>query len=1780
MLAQLEILRPSICDLPEGAEFKYTDARLNGLMLAAKGIVNSEELTTLACCPACWPRISKGLMPRLALVNYLFLGPVPPELQGLTYIEEMAIALQVSTKCLSKIKAGPTGQRKATNNLVILPVDTSNVATQLPRSLSQLRDHVAIMFVTEGEKLNMVKQKQRALYVRRSKIVKALDWLIANNPLYAHIQRAPPQVFNEFPDDANPNADLIPFHIEEKAADDDNLAEGSGVMDNVDNLGGSADDDFDCPTYSSGMLDTDATAISTKEKKIRMIASLCKGDKMLEITESPTPLSEWNNPSLFPGMFPTLFPYGCGGFDDPARNGPTALTMETQVKHFLSLYDRRFQLHRSFPFVAWNILQRRKSCLWSKLVVDRRSYDRLRKKMKSLDPPALENLISRLRDGGSFKPTSPEEVAIFDVMREVHSVAAHLDGTAQAKHKCREEIHAIVAKRGTPSWYVTINPADVLNPIMAFMALDSPGFTLEDLMNDQLPTSTQRSIMVASDPASAARFFDTVISAFINGLLHYDTKTSKSKGAGILGNISDYYGMVEAQGRGSLHCHFLIWVDGALSPQDLRDAMQKDETYKQRVLGHLESIISTEMPGFNDPAGIPSDLQPNRRTRSNPNQGSSPARKISSAEERCFPSTQVAMEADLPRLIVDSGLVHEHTSTCWKYCKPGEERVCRFNLPAPIISESFVDEEGSIQLRRLHGEINNYNAATLYCMRNNMDIKHIGSGNAAKAMIFYVTDYITKDPLQVYTIFAALQVGMAKNQVDPNPEVHNDPKVQARRLFQRTVNHVIAKMELSAQQVMSYLLGIPDHFTPRKFRTLCWPAFDQKIPKVPVNAVEDDEEHEDGHDNPEIPLDGPMPNEVVLDTLNGDANLLPGDQYQDWVHRGGELENITLWEFVQWWEKIPAPGNKGKQVGSRPRAGRPLLERVAFMPDHPQYETHCMKKRSRNHDFTVVLRGPRPPRSDREDFRSREVYSRMMLILFSSWRNPDEIKVEDTWQGTFSVTTFDNESLAVMKNFQVLHECKDARDKHFNDRLRSKKAKAKGAGSNGLALDQINAIFEHFLGELVTEEEATEGALVEDLLQRALNQDTASSESSDVTTLLNNLRQVGRLSAQATLNMSSATPVNNTHLEPLEEMYTITTREHDKFGKSLLSLLKSRRDELLTEEQNTLRRSEAQAEIPNPELAQGLSYQSTIQRQFAAAALHQRQLQHETLRLRANGFQPPTRSLITDYHQEDLKRIALDVCTKWKLNREQSRAFHLFAAHHRSANVGDDGIPKAPLVMYISGPAGTGKTQILQAARDYLGRLEQGYMMKAGAITGVAARAIGGSTLHTLLQLHKSEDQLKKEKRKGTSFEDGWDDCHYLFIDEVSMVGARTLAQISKRLALAKANPDSDHSFGGLSVIFAGDFCQLPPVMEVKLYDFDEDRPTRGIRPQNTRGQELQMGISIWRNVATVVELTENYRQKSDPLYADILSRVRTGTVCDADIAVLKQCVIGNSTFPPEKVLSLREGSFRSAKIVVGPNAIRDKLNDACVQQFILDSESKASITLHSVDKCHGTRILDLQESETADSTWKYVQEKAWNHPIKAAHDFAGRLTLCDGMPVTIGHNLATECGVVNGADGIVHSIVYREHRGYPEAVYVNVKIPGSAVNFTGPNDDVVPIPTMDSREKIHLFIGAATKPILVARTQLPMLPSFAMTSYRSQGATMKEVKVDLQSCANIQDAYVMLSRVKTLAGLVILRVFDARKLKNHINEKLRKELLRITALAERTQVHYDRTTALELALK
>ncbi|CAF3399993.1 unnamed protein product [Rotaria socialis] len=92
---------------------------------------------------------------------------------------------------------------------------------------------------------------------------------------------------------------------------------------------------------------------------------------------------------------------------------------------------------------------------------------------------------------------------------------------------------------------------------------------------------------------------------------------------------------------------------------------------------------------------------------------------------------------------------------------------------------------------------------------------------------------------------------------------------------------------------------------------------------------------------------------------------------------------------------------------------------------------------------------------------------------------------------------------------------------------------------------------------------------------------------------------------------------------------------------------------------------------------------------------------------------------------------------------------------------------------------------------------------------------------------------------------------------------------------------------------------------------------------------------------------------------------------------------------------------------------------------------------------------------------------------------------------------------------------------------------------------------------------------IQITRTQLPIVPAFAITTYKAQGLTMNKIVVDLQvplETVQVTSIYVPLSRVKKAEDVAILRPFYMKVLQIRPSLAQDAELKRLDELNRKTQ--------------
>ena len=205
--------------------------------------------------------------------------------------------------------------------------------------------------------------------------------------------------------------------------------------------------------------------------------------------------------------------------------------------------------------------------------------------------------------------------------------------------------------------------------------------------------------------------------------------------------------------------------------------------------------------------------------------------------------------------------------------------------------------------------------------------------------------------------------------------------------------------------------------------------------------------------------------------------------------------------------------------------------------------------------------------------------------------------------------------------------------------------------------------------------------------------------------------------------------------------------------------------------------------------------------------------------------------------------------------------------------------------VFLTGAAGSGKTHVLREYIAYLKDLDANIGITAS--TGIAATHMGGTTIHSWSgigirdSLSKSEIKEIAEKRQVRKTVQ---DASVLIIDEISMLHHFRLDLIDSVIREVK---NCNESFGGMQVVFCGDFFQLPPV-------------------RKAGGPETLFAYhsETWKNLnLKICYLSEQHRQ-NDLDYLKILNAVRESSVSEEIIETLKTRFHQNIPTEPTKLYS------------------------------------------------------------------------------------------------------------------------------------------------------------------------------------------------------------------------------------------------------------------------------------
>jgi len=451
-----------------------------------------------------------------------------------------------------------------------------------------------------------------------------------------------------------------------------------------------------------------------------------------------------------------------------------------------------------------------------------------------------------------------------------------------------------------------------------------------------------------------------------------------------------------------------------------------------------------------------------------------------------------------------------------------------------------------------------------------------------------------------------------------------------------------------------------------------------------------------------------------------------------------------------------------------------------------------------------------------------------------------------------------------------------------------------------------------------------------------------------------------------------------------------------------------------------------------------------------------------------------------------------------ELSKEQQIAYDKYVQGHN---------------IFITGPGGTGKSALIKII--YKHAYSQFKDIQVTALTGCAAVLLNckAKTLHSWAGIglgNSTIEQLVTKIKKNKFSKALWKSTDILVVDEVSMLSLKLFNLLNE---IGKTIRGNVKPFGGIQLIFSGDFFQLPPVG-------DKDEPDT---------QRFCFESDDWNSVFhrdCQIQLKKIFRQK-DEIYSTILNQIREGKIKRKSNDLLHQYVAR----PFDKNLVVEP-----TKLYPTRNKV-ENINNTKMSQ--LKGEEKE----YKIKYLKELEMTKTERTRRAEFTDKDIQVEL---------DFLASNLICDKeMKLKIGSqvmcivNIQSDTGIeiCNGSQGIVTD--FCEYTSCPKVKFNN------------------------GIERIMVRqIWESDKIPGIGVSQIPLILAWALTIHKSQGATMDAAEIDVGSgIFECGQTYVALSRVKSLDGLY-LTSFDATKIR--INKKVKEYYESLTLYDETKQTNEE----------
>lgn len=357
------------------------------------------------------------------------------------------------------------------------------------------------------------------------------------------------------------------------------------------------------------------------------------------------------------------------------------------------------------------------------------------------------------------------------------------------------------------------------------------------------------------------------------------------------------------------------------------------------------------------------------------------------------------------------------------------------------------------------------------------------------------------------------------------------------------------------------------------------------------------------------------------------------------------------------------------------------------------------------------------------------------------------------------------------------------------------------------------------------------------------------------------------------------------------------------------------------------------------------------------------------------------------------------------------------------------------------------------------------------APTGVAAINAGGVTIHSFFQLpfgpyipgNPGNSQHKHFNRDKINLIKSLD---LLVIDEISMVRADTLDQIDEVLRRFR---NHTKAFGGVQLLMIGDLHQLSPVIKEDDWKILKDHYSNLF---------FFSSKALAKTEPVSIELKHIYRQ-ADPLFIDLLNRVRRNQIDDEVLKTLNQRYIPD--FKP------------------------------------LDNEGYITLTTHN-----------KSAQEINDNKLKELNNPSFTFHARIQDDFpeysyptVPELELKKGAQVMfVKNDPSRERHFYNGKIGTITHLSDDE---------ILVKCPGENIEIA-----VSPLEWTNIKYELDAETKEVKEKIIGTFTQYPLKLAWAITIHKSQGLTFDKAIIDANLAFAHGQVYVALSRCKSFEGIVL----------------------------------------------